>query len=94
MGVVEREAKAATGQSGTYLRISMVHQEVVRPVSHGVIALIEVETLSVDLFNVVIKRMHIHSGWRLEGGMSGKRSFILLASHQRSACRGETMARV
>jgi hypothetical protein len=25
MGIVEREAKIVTGQSGTYLRISMVH---------------------------------------------------------------------
>ena len=32
---------------------------VVRPVSHGFIALIEVETISVDLFNVIFRRTHI-----------------------------------
>ena len=47
-GIVEREAKAATGQSGTYLRISMGPHHVVAmysPVrldSYGVNSLIEV----------------------------------------------------
>ena len=57
-GILEREAKSATGQ-----RISMgPHHVVVRPDSHGLIALIEVELLGVDLLfvNVFLRRTHIH----------------------------------
>jgi hypothetical protein len=54
-GIVEREAKTATGQSGTYFRIPhhvVVMYSPVRLDRYGVIALIEVETSSVDLLFV------------------------------------------
>ena len=60
MEIVEREAKIATGQSGMYFRISMGPHHVVVMYSsvrldrYGVIALIEVETLNVELLFVSI----------------------------------------